>query len=454
MDPVLIARIQFGLSLGFHYLFPQTTLGLCLIIMLAEWKHWLGREETWRRISDFAIRILAVVFAFGIATGLVMPFTFGMHWSGFSMTAAAVFGPMLALEAMLAFALESAFLSILVFGRKRVSRTFYLVSACLLFLGSHLSAFLIVSVNSWMETPAGYALVNGKIVLTDWVAAVFNPSLAARYMHTITAAWISGSFFFMALIAWNMLRRKKAAVALAPSPESISLEAATRRNELRAMSLAATIALAMSLLQPVLGHRQIMDVLKNQPVKDAAYEGIFQGQNGAPLIGFGIPDADNGRILFPLAVPKALSFLESGNFNSYVRGLNEFPKETWPPVNIIFTTFHLMVPLAGVCVAAALFAFLFSRKNVKKALADRTLFLALLIPAAAAPYLANELGWIGAEIGRQPWAIYGLLKTAQGVTPGQGVPATAFTLIVFGLAYILLAVLAVRFILSAARKGI
>ncbi len=452
MDPVLIARIQFGLSLGFHYLFPQTTLGLCLIIMLAEWKHWLGREETWRRISDFAVRLLAVVFAFGVATGLVMPFTFGMHWSGFSMTAAAVFGPVLALEAMLAFALESPFLSILIFGRKRVSRTFYLVSACLVFLGSHLSALLIVSVNSWMETPAGYALENGKIVLTDWVAAVFNPSFPARIMHTITAAWISGAFFFMALIAWNMLRRKKIAAA-DTTAELAAEEKAIRKNEVRAMSLAATVALSMSLLQPVLGHMQIMDVLKNQPMKNAAYEGIFQGQNGAPLIGFGIPDADNNRILLPLAIPKALSFLESGNFNSYVRGLNEFPRETWPPVNLIFTTFHIMVPLAGVCVVGAFFAFLFSRKSAKKALADRRLFLAILIPAAAAPYLANELGWIGAEIGRQPWAIYGLLKTTQGVTPGQGVPATGFTLILFGLAYILLAILAVRFILAAARKG-
>ncbi len=443
MDPVLVARAQFGISLGFHYLFPQTTLGLCLIVLLAEWRHFLGGEESWQRISDFTTRILAVVFAFGIATGLVLPFTFGMHWGGFSMMASSVVGPQLALESMLAFALESAFLAILAFGRKRVSKGFYLASAFLVFLGSHLSAFFIVSVNSWMETPAGYAIQDGKVILTDWLAATFNPSFGVRFLHTVSAAWISGSFFFMALCAGLLLSRAKA-----DAPDG-----AARGATAKGMAMAATIALSMAILQPFLGHAQIMDVLRHQPVKDAAYEGIFRSQEGAPLIGFGIPDAENGRILLPLSIPKGLSLLESGNPNSRVRGLEEFPKEDWPPVNVIFTTFHLMVSLAGVCVAAAFFAFLFSRKGAKKPLASRRLFLTILIPAAAAPYLANEFGWIGAEIGRQPWAVYGLVKTTAGVTPGQGGGYATFTLVAFVLVYVLLAVLAARFILASARKG-
>ena len=388
-------------------------------------------DEQWLAVSTFLTRILAVVFGFGVATGIILPLSFGMHWGNFSLFAAPVFGTQLAIESMVAFTLEAGFFAILAFGRSRVSKRMYLASAFFVFLGSHLSAFLIISANSWLQTPAGYVIdATGKISLGNWLEATFNPSFLPRFFHTITAAWLSGLFLLLAISAWLLLAGRGRALAG------------------KLFKFAGAFALVLAFLQPVLGHQQIMSVLANQPVKDAAYEGIFETQKGAPLIGFGIPDAENNRIIFPLGIPKALSFLESGDFNSEVRGLKDFPRETWPPVNVIFTTFHLMVVLAGVIVAVALSAVFFTRKKAGKTLADRRVYLRLVIAAAAAPFLANELGWIGAEIGRQPWTVYGLLLTDNAGTPAQSSLTAGFSLAIFVIVYAALGFLFVKFLAS------
>ncbi|MFA6508083.1 MAG: cytochrome ubiquinol oxidase subunit I [Treponemataceae bacterium] len=434
MTAVMIARVQFGLSLGFHYIFPQTTLGLTLVILIAEWRYVASGDQSWKDISTLCSRFLGVVFAFGVATGMALPFSFGMNWGNFSLFAAPIFGVQLAIEAMVAFTLEAAFMAVLMFGRSRVSKRVYLASAFFVFLGSHLSAFFIISANSWLQTPAGYAVKDGRLVLTDYLAATFNPSVGIRFFHTITAAWLSGLFFLLAISACMIARNRG------------------RENAKKLFRFSAALSLALGLIQPVLGHQQIMDVLRHQPVKDAAYEGIFETQNGAPLIGFGIPDAANGRILFPMSIPKGLSFLESGNPNSLVKGLNDFPKETWPPVNIIFTTFHLMVPMAGIIIAVALSALWFTGKKSKKPLEARPLYLKLVMFGAASPYLANELGWIGTEIGRQPWTVYGLLLTKDAGTSAQGAGTVAFSLILFSLVYLVLGFLFVMFTSSVIKS--
>ncbi len=434
MNAILLARMQFGISIGFHYIFPQTTLGLTLIILIAESLYVAKTDETWKNVSVLLTKFLGVVFAFGVGTGMVLPLSFGMNWGNFSVFAAPVFGTQLAIEAMVAFTLEAAFMAILVFGRSRVSRQLYLASAGFVFLGAHLSAFFIVSANSWLETPAGYAIEGGQIVLTNWLQATFNPSFIIRFLHTITAAWLSGMFFILAVCAVLIMQNRR------------------RETATRVFRLVAALALVFSVLQPLLGHQQIMNVHWNQPIKDASYEGIFESQNGAPLIVFGIPDAAHHRIIFPLGIPKALSFLETLNPNSPVQGLDDFPVNLWPPVNAIFTTFHVMVALAAVIVATALAALFAARSKAGRALEDRKTLLHLIICGAAAPYMANELGWIGAEIGRQPWTVYGLLMTKDAGTVQQAAGTVLFSLILFCVVYAALAALFFRFIQSTIKS--
>jgi cytochrome bd ubiquinol oxidase subunit I len=433
VDVTLLARIQFGLSLGFHFIFPATTLGLTLMVLVTLAAGCGGKRPGWDAISAFCVRLLAVVFTLGVATGITLPFAFGTNWARFSLFAGGVFGVQLAIEGIVAFTLEAAFLGILVFGRKRVGRGTYLLSAVMVFVGSHLSAFLIVSANSWMQTPAGYALQEGRVVLTDWAAAIFNPSAVIRFIHVIDAGWLTGASLLLGVSAWLARTERD------PGPAR------------RLFALSAVICLLTAVAQPVIGHRQIMGVLKSQPVKDAAYEGIFETQRGAPLIGFGIPDAANGRIIMPLGIPYGLSLLESGDPFSVVKGLNDYPREDWPPVNVIFSTFHVMVLMGILLIALSALACLVAWRGLWE---KWRWYLSALPWLVLLPQLANETGWIGAEIGRQPWTVYGLLRTAESssanVTGGQAL----FSLMAFGLAYAAITVLGIRLIPGIVRRGI
>ncbi|MDP2791825.1 MAG: cytochrome ubiquinol oxidase subunit I [Rectinemataceae bacterium] len=428
-----LSRIQFGISIGFHFIFPSLTLGLALVILILEWRYLRSSEEETRKISAFLIRIFGVVFSLGVATGVIMPFSFGSNWSRFSEFAGGVFGTTLMFEAVTAFMLESVFFGILMFGRKKVSKTVYFTSALMVFIGSHLSAFWILSANSWMHSPAGFSIVDGKAVLTDMFKVVFNPTMVIRFIHTVNAAWLTGAVFAAGIAAILLKRGGR--------PKPI----------LRLLALATVIALVTSIAQPIIGHQQIMSVLRNEPEKDAAYEGIFKTVDGAPLIGFGIPDQKNRRIRFALGIPKALSFLESGNFNSTVKGLEEYPEKEWPPVNVIFTTFHIMVPLAivllGIEVVAA---FLLWKKKLEK----NRLALTALSLAIPLPILANELGWIGAETGRQPWVVYKLLATADAFSPNLPASSVVVSLAVFCLVYAALFALFVALVRAIVRDGI
>lgn len=400
MDALMLARIQFGFAVGFHYLFPVTTLGLTFFILIFETLYLKKKDETYRIISDFLVKMLGLIFALGVATGLLMPLVIGGNWAHFAVFSGPIFGAALAIEAITAFALESAFLAILIFGRKKVSAGVYWISAFLVFFGSHLSGFWIVAANSWMQSPAGYIMQDGRVVLTHFWQAILNPTTAMRFVHVVIAAWLTGAFLVAAAGAYYLAQGRF------PKAAGIMLR------------LALPIALIASLLQLASGHFHIMDVLKYNPEKDAAYEGIFKTTRGATLYAFGIPDAKNRTIHFGVGLPYGLSLLESGNPFSEVKGLEEYPEEEWPPVNIIFTTFHLMVMLGMIFIAvSALGVFLLWRKRLFET-AWYLKYLPLIIPL---PYLANELGWAGAEIGRQPWLIYKLLRTAEGVS--TSVPA-------------------------------
>lgn len=423
MTELMISRMQFGVSIGIHYLFPIATLGLTLFIVIFESLYLAKREEQYRSISTFLVRILALIFVAGVATGLLMPFSIGANWARFSTYAGAVLGAIISVEAVTAFALESAFIAILLFGRDRVSPFVYWLSAVLVFFGAHLSGFWIVAANSWLQTPAGFVIEDGRVVLTSLSEALLNHSTLIRFSHVVTAAWVAGAFIVAGIAGYYLARARY---------EGFSK---------KILTIALPIALATTLAQPLIGHFHIMQVLEHNPEKDAAYEGIFKSVNGAPLLAFGIPDEKNQVIHFAVGAPYLLSLLESGDPMGHVKGLEEFPRENWPPVNVIFTTFHLMIMLGmGMIAVVALGIFLMWRKKLFQA----RWYLWLLPWLIPLPFLANELGWIGAEIGRQPWMIYGVMKTADAST--TTLPLWQLTVSFVGILLVYLAITVLTFV--------
>jgi cytochrome bd ubiquinol oxidase subunit I len=417
MDALILSRIQFGISIGFHYIYPIVTLGLTFFIVIFETLYLFRKREVDRSISGFLINILGVTFALGVATGIMMPFAIGAHWTRFSVFAGGVLGSQLLIESISAFALESVFLAILLFGRSKAGARLFWFSACMVFLGSHLSGFWIVSANSWMQTPSGFALENGRVVLTSLYDAILNPSAVIRFIHVTSAAWLTGAVLVSGIGAYYLLKNKFTDFGK------------------RLITVALIPFILCALTQAGLGHAHIMQVKEHAPAKNAAYEGMFTSTNGAILYMFGIPDSKNKVIRFGIGIPKALSFLETGDFNSHVEGLDKFPESEWPPVNIIFTTFHLMVMIGVLLIVTSLFAgLLFVRRRLFESRKILTL-LFLIIPL---PFIANELGWMGTEIGRQPWIIQGLMKTADA--NAQNIPASSLlsSIIITSILYIFL----------------
>jgi cytochrome d ubiquinol oxidase subunit I len=417
MESLLLLRIQFGLAIGLHYLFPVATIGLATQILFFQAIGYFTRNETYTRISAWLTAIFAPLFVCGVATGLLMPFLFGTGWSRFSVFSGEIFGSILAIEATVAFTLESVFLAIMLFGKNRVSPRFYLFASFCVFLGTHLSVFFIVAANSWMQTPSGFAVENGHIVVTSLREAILNPSTVARFLHVLTAAWIAGTVIVCALAAGCLLRKKAEAIA-------------------RPMLTAGAIWLfIMPIAQLILGHEHILNVLHHQPVKSAAYEGIFVTTRSAPLYIAGVPDAKRDTVLFGIRIPGLLSILQAFDPNAEVKGLHEYPRNTWPPVNVIFTTFHAMVGIGFTLIGAGILALFLL---VRKKLHTTRWFLTALPWLVPLPFLANELGWIGTEIGRQPWLIWGVLKTADSFTPAVHPGGVIISMIVLVIIYAVL----------------
>jgi cytochrome d ubiquinol oxidase subunit I len=466
MDVLLLSRVQFALSIGIHFLFPVTTLGLAFYIVVSEGLFLKTGREWYRRVSALGVKILAFIFAMGVATGIIMPFAFGTNWANFVSFANAVFGIHLTVEVIVAFMLESVFLGVLLFGRKRVSKGLYFVSALMVFLGSHFSAFLILSANSWLQTPFhsletlmsgipraeidGFHLVTladggGRLVMDDVAKVIFNPSAPIRFFHTVTACWLCGAVVMAAACGWHWRKHPQAAAAR------------------QGFVLAVAIGIVTAIAQPLLGHQHIMTVLRWQPTKNAAMEGIFKTQRGAPLYALGWVD-ETARKTYALGMPYALSFLESWDINGEVQGLDDILAlgktqqsaspggsilAESPPVQPVFQAFHLMV-MAGVLMIGGMALALVTIIR-KKSLSRLTgMVLMALVPL---PYVAVEAGWIGAEIGRQPWIIYGLQKTADGVSL-LPVEYVGFSLVVLGLVWIALGVLLVKFLPRIIREGL
>jgi len=432
MEAVFLSRIQFALTAGFHFIFPPLTFGLGLIILIYETLYIKTDKEIYKGISQFLIKILALVFAIGVATGIVLEFSFGTNWSTYSRVVGDIFGAPLAAEGVFAFFLESVFIGILLFGRNKISKKAYWVSAFLVFFASHLSGLWIIIANSWMQTPAGFAMVDGRAVLTDFFAAAINGSTAQRYLHTVVAGWISGSLFIAGISSWYLLKRRDVEYAKLMLKGSL------------------TIFIITSFLQFGTGHMHAVQVAKTQPVKMAAIEGLWETTNGAGLSLFGLPDESKKTTHFDIRIPKLLSLMIYFNPDATVQGLNDFEVELHPPVAITSQTYRIMIALGSLFALISLIAIILI---VRKKIYEADWFLKILLFAIPLPLISNEMGWMVAEIGRQPWAVYGVLKTADAasvVVPAWQILAT---IIMFTILYLILFVFFIKFLTGIIKKG-
>ncbi|MGQ9842344.1 MAG: cytochrome ubiquinol oxidase subunit I [Spirochaetota bacterium] len=432
MDVVMLSRIQFGLAAGVHFIFPSLTLGLTLLVLLLEYKFYKTNDELFKAVSTFFIKILGLVFALGVATGIVLEFSFGTNWAEYSRMVGDIFGAPLAAEGIFAFFLESVFLGVLLFGRNKVSKKVYLVSAFLVFFGSHLSGLWIIIANSWMQTPAGFAIEGGRAVLTNFFAAALNPSTLVRYAHVIIAGWISGSLFAAGVAAWYLIKKQH------------TKEAQT------ILKTAIIIFCMMSLIQFVSGHIHSVQVTNLQPEKMATFEALWQTQKGAPMSIIGIPVESEKKTYFEIKIPKLLSLLAYFDPNAIVKGRDAFAEDELPPVLLPYFSYHIMIGLGSLF---ALLSIIAIALLLTKKLITAKWFWYILVVAIPLPIIANEFGWIAAEVGRQPWAVYKVLKTVDAVS--AIVPAThvLLSLIIFSLIYLLLVVLFITILVKIIKTG-
>lgn len=420
MDVLDLSRIQFALTIGFHYLYPPLSIGLGVMLVIMEGLWLKTKQPLYHQMARFWTKVFALTFAIGVATGIVMEFEFGTNWASYSRFVGDVFGSALAAEGIFAFFLESGFLALLLFGWDKVSRGVHFFATCMVCLGAHFSAVWIVVANSWMQTPAGYQIVGvppaARAEITDFWAMVFNPSSMDRLFHTLCGAWQAGAFLVVSVSAWYLLRRQHAAFARA------------------SLRVGLIVGMLASLLQLVSGHDSAAGVARNQPAKLAAFEGLYDTQTNAPLVLFGWVD-EKTETVHGVAVPGLLSFLVHGDAAKPVTGLREFKPGDRPPVNRSFQFYHIMVAVGFGMIAVAGLGFLYFWRG---SLFEKKWLLWLLVLSVLGPQLANQAGWFAAEIGRQPWIVYVLMRTSEGLSQVVKADAVLTSLILFTLIYLLL----------------
>jgi cytochrome d ubiquinol oxidase subunit I len=432
LDPVLLARIQFAVTVGFHFIFPPLTIGMGWLIFYFMSRYKKTRDELFGGIARFWIKVFALTFVVGVATGIVLEFQFGTNWAAYSRFVGDIFGAPLAAEGIFAFFLESTFVGVLIWGWKRFSVRTLWFSSLMVAVGATLSAFWIIVANSWMQTPAGYDLVGGRAELTDFWAAVFNPSTLPRYLHTIDACLITGAFFMLGISAWYLLKGDHEDFA---------------RKSFKVSLVAGFVA---ALLQLPLGHYHAVQVAQTQPEKLAAFEGLFETQKEAPLLIFGIPDSEERTVHGAVKVPGLLSFLVGFDAQTEVKGLNDYPEDEWPPLGLTFYSFHLMFILGLYFIGlTALGLFMLWRRK----LFGSRFYMTLAFFSMPLPLVANELGWIAAEVGRQPWIVYRLLKTSDSISATVPAGQVLASLIMFSAIYLLLGALWVFLLRREVKKG-
>lgn len=421
MDVEILARIQFAFTVAFHYIYPPLSIGLGILMVIFEGTFLRTGKEVYRKLARFWTKIFALTFGIGVATGIVMEFEFGTNWAIYSRFVGDIFGSALAAEGLFAFALESGFLGILLFGWNRVSKTMHFISTLGVWLGSMFSAVWIVVANSWQQTPAGFHLVgdgmNVRAEVTDFWEMVLNPSSIDRLTHTWIGAFLAGGFLIVSVHSWYLLKGKHVDISKT------------------ALKIAMPFVAVVSLLQLVTGHHSADGVAVNQPAKLAALEGHFDTLAPADMYIMGWVDQENQEVT-GLSVPGGLSFLLEYDTEHPVRGLNSFPEDERPgQVNAVFQFYHLMVAIGMALIGLGLLgAFMVWRGT----LWDKKWLLRIFVLSVLLPQLANQFGWFAAEMGRQPWVVYGLLRTSEAFSLAVSESQLVFSLILFTVIYSLL----------------
>lgn len=424
MDVVILSRFQFALNSCFHYLYPPMSIGIGFMLVIMEGMYLKTKEIKYREMTNFWIKIFALTFALGVATGLVQVFAFGTNWARYSRFVGDVFGSALACEGIFAFFLESGFLGILLFGASRVGPKLHYLSTICVSLGAHFSAIWIIVANSWMQTPAGYRIeqtpIGPRAVTTDFWAMVFNPSTVDRLLHTLLGCWLTGAFFVISVGAYYLLKQKHLPIA-------------------RTMTrLGLWLALLFLILQFFSGDSSARLVAKYQPAKLAAFEGIYKTSSGpTPISVFGWVDKKTEEV-HSLKIPGALSLLTYHDLETPVKGLDQIPKDQWPNVPAVFQTYHIMVLMWALMLFVVVMGIWYWRKGK---LENARWLLWLMIFSVSFPHIAQQCGWISAEMGRQPWIVWKMLRTNDGVSQSISAPQVAGSIAMFITIYLLLFVL-------------
>ncbi len=437
MDVEILARIQFAFTIAFHYIYPPLSIGLGLIMVIFESLYLKTKDKDYETLARFWTKIFALIFGIGVATGIVMEFEFGTNWATYSKYVGDIFGSALAAEGIFAFALESGFLGVLLFGWNRVSPRVHLMATIGVFMGSMFSAVWIVVANSWQQTPAGYHIVGtglkARAEITDFWAMVFNPSSVDRLTHVLLGAFLSGVFLVLSVHAYYLLKGRYTAISK------------------KAFKITLIVATITSLAQLAAGHKSAEGVANNQPAKLAALEGHFQANSPAGMYLFGWVDKDKHKVS-GVEIPGGLSFLTHGDFNAPVVGLDSFPKKDQPnALNAIFQFYHLMVIIGIFLIVLTLYT---SLQWYKKRLFKKRWLLIVFAFSVFLPQIANQVGWYSAEMGRQPWVVYGLLRTSDALSKSVKANQVLFSLILFFLVYLILFLLFIYLLNKKIKKGL
>ena len=428
---LILARMQFAANITFHILFPTITIALGWILFFFRMRFKATRDESWEEAYYFWTKVFALTFALGVVSGITMSFQFGTNWPGFMEKAGNIAGPLLGYEVLTAFFLEATFLGVMLFGRGRVSERTHLIATFLVAFGTTMSAFWIISLNSWMHTPVGFEIVNGKMMATDWLAIVFNPSFPYRFTHMLIASGLTASFVVAGVSAWQVLKK---------------VDSKATHKALKTALVAAAVLIPIQIL---VGDIHGTNTLKYQPAKIAAIEGIWNTEKGAPVVLFGWPDKETKSNLYAIEIPKLASLILTHDPDGEIKGLNEFEGKH-PPVAPVFWAFRIMVGTGMLMLATSWLGVLLLRKRTPATLPK--LYLRMLALMAFSGWIATVAGWYVTEIGRQPYIIYGVVTVAE--TAAKHAPALiGLTLAAYLALYVFLLISYVFVVKSLSEKA-
>ena len=433
LDPILLSRLQWAWVIAWHILLPAFTVGLASYIAVLEGFYFFTGQDIWFRVSGFWTRIFAVSFGMGVVSGIIMPFQFGTNWSRFTDATADVLSPMMAYEGLMAFFLEASFLGVLLFGRRLVPRWAHFLAAVMVAFGTLLSSFWILATNSWMQTPSGYKVVDGRFVPADWLAIVFNPSFPYRLTHNVNAFYITTGFVVLGVGAY-LLRRQKGI------------------GEARLMiRMALNLLIILVPLQIFLGDLHGLNTLEYQPAKLAAIEGRYDTLKPTPLTIFGIPDDKNATMRYALEIPDLGSLILTHSWDGVIKGLKEWPAGERPPVAFPFYGFRVMVAIGLIMLAVAIAGQVLLRSGER--IYRSNWFLRLCQWMMPLGFIAVIAGWITTEVGRQPWTVYGLMRTSDSVSPSLTGSDVAISLAFYVVVYLIMFPTGIAFMTGLVRRG-